>query len=216
MTDVLDHVLKTVPDKIATFLKSQVLTIKSHPNGRRWPRDIIRMCLSLYCRSPKTYHDLSRSGFVVLPCRRVLQRYKNCVQQQPGINPEMLEWMKSIAVEQNVSKDGYKGGLMIDEMAIQEDLQLKRTGENYELVGFTDIVEEAKSISPIITHKENIQLYTHVLQLVFLGNTGFRLPLAHFPCLQTSASELYLIFWKAVNMLGLFGFTVTFVSLDGA
>lgn len=52
--------------------------------------------------------------------------------------------MKSIAVEQNVSKGGYKGGLMIDEMAIQEDLQLKRTGENYELVGFTDIVEEAK------------------------------------------------------------------------
>lgn len=133
-----------------------MLTIESHPNGRRWPRDIIRMCLSLYCRSPKTYHDLSRSGFVVLPCRRVLQRYKNCVQQQPGINPEMLEWMKSIAVEQNVSKGGYKGGLMIDEMAIQEDLQLKRTGENYELVGFTDIVEEAKSISTIITHKENI------------------------------------------------------------
>lgn len=37
--------------------------------------------------------------------------------------------MKSIAVEQNVSKDGYNGGLMIDEIAIQEDLQLKRTGE---------------------------------------------------------------------------------------
>lgn len=159
---------------------------------------------------------MSRSGFVVLPSQRVLQRYKNCVQQQPGINPEMLEWMKSIAVEQNVSKDGYKGGLMIDEMAIQKDLRLNRTGENYELVGFTDIVEEAKSISTTITHKENIQLSTHVLQLVFLGKTGFRLPLAHFPCLQTSASELYLIFWKAVNMLGLFGFTVTFVSLDGA
>lgn len=129
MTDVLDHVLKTVPDKIATFLKSQLQTIESHPNGRRWPRDVTRMCLSLYCRSPKTYHDLSRSGFVVLPSQRVLQRYKNCVQQQPGINPEMLEWMKSIAVEQNVSKDGYNGGLMIDEIAIQEDLQLKRTGE---------------------------------------------------------------------------------------
>lgn len=77
-------------------------------------------------------------------------------------------------------------------------------------------MEEAKSISTIITHKENIQLSTHVLKLVFLGNTGFRLPFAHFPCLQTSASELYLIFWKAVNMLGLFGFTVTFVSLNGA
>lgn len=81
-----------------------------------------------------------------MPSQRVLQRYKNCVQQQPGIN----------------------------------------------------------------------QLSTHVLQLVFLGNTGFRFPFAHFPCLQTSASELYLIFWKAVKMLGLFGFTVTFVSLDGA
>lgn len=36
----------------------------------------------------------------------------------------MLEWMKSIAVEQNVSEDGYRDGLMNDEMAIQEDLQL--------------------------------------------------------------------------------------------
>lgn len=90
--------------------------------------------------------------------------------------------------------------VIIDEMAIQEDLQLKCTGENYELIGFTDTVEEAKSISTIITHKENIQLSS---SCVFLGNTGFRFPLAHFPCLQTSASELYLIFWKVVKMLGL-------------
>ena len=33
---------------------------------------------------------------------------------------------------------------------------------------------------------------------------------------QASAYELYLSFWKAVHLLSLFGFKVTFVNMDGA
>lgn len=46
--------------------------------------------------------------------------------------------MKFIAVEQNVSEDCYKGVLMIYEMSIPEDLQLKRKEK-----GFTDTLKEA-------------------------------------------------------------------------
>lgn len=44
-------------------------------------------------------------------------------------------------------------------------------------------------------------LATHVLQLVFLGSTGFRFPFAHFATDRASGHELYLLMWQCVNML---------------
>ena len=64
--------------------------------------------------------------------------------------------------------------------------------------------------------KSSIKLASHVLQLLFLGHTGFRFPFAHFPTSQASPPELYRIFWDAVKMLGLYGFHVTYFSVDGA
>ena len=124
--------------------------------------------------------------------------------------------MCQIAKNQNICKEGNEGGLLIDEMAIQEDLQFQRRGEDYELIGFSETVQEAKSMSKILTKRETVSLANHVLQLVFLGNTGLRFPLAHFPTTQASASKIYLLIFKAVKMLGLFGFSVRFLSLDGA
>ena len=57
--------------------------------------------------------------------------------------------MCQIAKNQNICKEGNEGGLLIDEMAIQEDLQFQRRGEDYELVGFSETVQEAKSMSKI-------------------------------------------------------------------
>lgn len=63
----------------------------------------------------------------------------------------------------------------------------------------------------IKTGKKERQLATQVLQFVFIGFTGFR-----FPSVTASGSDLYLLFWKAVHMLAMFNFKVTFVSTDGA
>jgi hypothetical protein len=38
---------------------------------------------------------------------------------------------------------------------------------------------------------------------------------SYFSTTGASASELYLVFWKAVNYLAMFGFSVTFLSMDG-
>ena len=216
MMEVLNYVLPQVPDRMATFIKSQTDSVSTSPMARRWNKDILRMCLSLYCRSPKAFEELHNSGFVVLPSQRLLRQYKNQVTQEAGISKEILKWMCQIAKNQNICKEGYEGGLLIDEMAIQEDLQFQRRGEDYELIGFSETVQEAKSMSTILTKRETVSLANHVLQLVFLGNTGFRFPLAHFPTTQASASKIYLIFFKAVKMLGLFGFSVRYLSLDGA
>jgi hypothetical protein len=64
----------------------------------------------------------------------------------------------------------------------------------------------------ILSGKKEIKLATHVLQFVFLGFTGFRFPLFHFPTEQASAPELYLLFWKIVNILSTFGFKIQYVS----
>ena len=123
--------------------------------------------------------------------------------------------MKNEAVLLELPEDGYEGGLIFDEMTIQEDLQLKRTSDGFELIGFVELCEESKYINTLMGH-HTLKLATHVLQLLFLGITGFRFPIAHFPTTQITPPELYLIFWKSVQMLGIYGFRVIYTSLDGA
>lgn len=216
MKIILNKVLSNCSKKAQTFLLSQSENLKLKPQGRRWRPDIIRLCLTLYCRSPRCYDDLRKSGFLCLPSSRLIQIYKNKYTQQAGIQKHILEWMRNEASVQNLSKEGFEGGLMIDEMSIQEDLAIKRKGNNFQLVGFVEGSNENFAMQKMMTNTDEIHLANHVLQLVFLGSSGFRFPFAHFPTKQSSASELYLIFWKAVKMLAVYGFVVRYVSMDGA
>jgi len=213
---ILNEMSKGCPRKIMEFLQSQKSALSSHPNGRRWNANIIRLCLTMWCRSPKSYSDLIQSGFVVLPSQKVLQVYKNKFHQKAGLNKELLHWMKNEALHKNLPPEGYEGGLILDEMSIQSDLQFySKNGKTY-LIGFTDILDETQLMESISSGKKELCLATHVLQFVFLGFTGFRFPLFHFPTKQASASELNLLFWKITNLLQIFGFNVKYVSLDGA
>jgi hypothetical protein len=81
----------------------------------------------------------------------------------------------------NLPPEGFKGGLIIDEMSIQPDLQFKKTNGEIELIGFTEVLPESLAFDEIKTNRRERILATHVLQLVFLGTTGFRFPFAHFP-----------------------------------
>ena len=51
---------------------------------------------------------------------------------------------------------------------------------------------------------------------MFLVFSGFRFPICHFPTIQASASDLYILTWEVINMLQVFGFTVRYISTDGA
>ena len=68
-------------------------------NGRCWSGKVIAVCLRLWCRSPKGYDGLrlspeNEAGFLILPSTRLLQYYKNIVQQKPGVNEENIKWIK--------------------------------------------------------------------------------------------------------------------------
>jgi hypothetical protein len=81
MSIILNKIFPDCPDKMKTFLFSQKMALERHPNGRRWNRDIVRSCLSLWCKSPHGYTDLRNSKFVFLPSQQLLQRYKNQVDR---------------------------------------------------------------------------------------------------------------------------------------
>ena len=101
-------------------------------------------------------------------------------------------------------------------MSIQSDLQLSTKNGITNLVGLTDVCEESPVIDTIQTGTKQLKLARYALQFVFLGFSGFRFPIAHFPTDQVSASEIYLLFWKMVRMMSLYGFKVSYVSMDGA
>lgn len=92
-------------------------------------------------------------------------------------------------------------------MAIQ-DLQIKKR----KLVGYCDLGDEGTAYSS----KHGPQLANHVLQFVFLGFTGFRFLVAHFPTAQANAAQIYTTFWDVVNKLGEWGFHVHYACFDGA
>ncbi|KAJ8299478.1 hypothetical protein KUTeg_023538 [Tegillarca granosa] len=80
----------------------------------------------------------------------------------------------------------------------------------------TRVTPESIIMDQLKDKKQQRVLATHVLQFVFLGFTGFRFPFAHFPSTTASATDLYLLMWKSVNMLSMFGFKIQYISTDGA
>jgi hypothetical protein len=63
--------------------------------------------------------------------QRTLQIYKNKINQKPEINNELIHWMKNEALSRNLPPDGYEGGLILDEMSIQSNLEFCSGMEMY-------------------------------------------------------------------------------------
>ena len=116
----------------------------------------------------------------------------------------------------NLPPEARAGGIILDEMAIQPDLQMARNGDTCKLVGFVNMGEEADMLRSIRMGKKDQILANHVLQLQFLGFSGFRFPIAHYPSHGATATELHIIFWQAIEMLQSYGFIVMYTNMDGA
>ncbi|KAK3736798.1 hypothetical protein QZH41_011739 [Actinostola sp. cb2023] len=67
-----------VNDDMKMFWEAQKQVLEN-PDSRanRWHPKIIRLCLSLWCRSPEAYEQLKDSGMIRLPSGRLLSLYKN-------------------------------------------------------------------------------------------------------------------------------------------
>ena len=106
----------------------------------------------------------------------------------------------------DVPKAGWRGGICLDEMQIQDDVQIAKSGKSWDLVGFVDI---GNTVGKAV-------MATHVLHFVFHGFTGFRWPVAFYGTHTATAHQIYLSFLEVLETLILYGFQVDNVSMDGA
>ena len=199
--------------QLVHLISEQVKTAQhSDARGRRYDKEILSLALTLWTRSPKSYNELIKAGFL-FPSPNTLSLYKNCVHQKPGINPDMMQWMYNEAHRNNIPA---VGGLLLDEMNIQKDLQISNKGGQWTMVGFPYLGEGSTAMTKMTKGKNNLDLADHVLQLLFHGLTGFRMPFACYPTTQANSCDLYLTVWDAVSSLQLWEFTVAYISLDGS
>ena len=190
-----DDFRKLIPNaspEMIEFLLSQAINSSVNDlRGRRWSRKIISTCLELYTISPNGYKSLQGCNMFILPSISLLILYKNSITHRIGFHRDIFQWMLKEATRLNVPPSGLVGGVIIDEMSIQEDLQIVKKGTDVQLVGFADTGEEGEILHILKSGKQDKVLGNHVLQFVFLGLTGFRFPLAHFLSIQVQATEIY-------------------------
>ncbi|XP_052778047.1 CD109 antigen-like [Mya arenaria] len=76
-----------------------------------------------------------------------------------GFDSAALKWMLAEAEQNKLPEDGYKGGLVFDEMAIPTDIQITVI----ELDGFVDVDEEANACERLRKGKQQKALGPHIL-----------------------------------------------------
>ncbi|KAK3082719.1 hypothetical protein FSP39_003464 [Pinctada imbricata] len=184
--------------------------------GMRWDKDVISISLSIYNRNPGVYRNMVQNGWLQLPSESLLSLYKNSVRQGPGVIHDMMQWMQTEASRQKVSREGYFGGIILDEMSIQEDLQIVNYKEGTMLYGLADSDLDVKRMKTLNSNKVYDSLANHVQQYVFNGLTGFRWPFANFPNCQADPSEIFVTTWKCIHALGEYGFSPIYCCMDGS
>ena len=207
-----------LPEKFKALIISQLKNSQKgiNPKARRWDFDFISICLTMYVRSPAALEDLRKSDLFVLPSVRLLQLYKNCIKQKPGVNQDNFTWMAREAERQKIPVFGKRGGLILDEMSLQDDLTITRKDDTWLLTGECDMGETNNAISTITTKSKKVELATHCLQYMYHGFTGFRWPVSFYASNPASTHQLYLTLWECVDQLDEIGFTVDYVMFDGA
>ena len=215
--DTLRRLMPSASQTAIQMMLSQI-TNSNGANKRknRWDKSIVSECLNLFTRSPEGYRNLRDSGLLILPSPSMLIAYKNSVTQRPGFHGHIFTWMAEEAERLKIPPEGKIGGILLDEMSIQEGIELEKRGGNLEMVGFTEMGDEGDYLQALKQGKKSKETGTHVLQMLFLGITGFRFPFAHFICKNLNASDIYILFWEAVSSLKDYGFNVKYVCMDGA
>lgn len=91
-----------------------------------------------------------------LPAKSTLICYKNCDKQKSGINHDNLTGMSKEAFF-----DIQGGGLLLNEMSIQDDIEITRKGDAWEIVGGIDMGQTNNAISTITNREKEVKLATH-------------------------------------------------------
>lgn len=81
--------------------------------------------------------------------------------------------MYNEATRLEVPKEGFVGGIVLDEMSIQEDLQIEKTRSGIELICFVNKGDEGNTCAILRAGMSEKKLGNHVLQFVFCRTDWF-------------------------------------------
>ncbi|KAL9970357.1 hypothetical protein ACROYT_G022715 [Oculina patagonica] len=212
----MERVDKTdIPEDMRLLWEQQEKIAKTQSKkGYRWHPRIMRLCIELYCKHPQVLDTLRE--VLYLPSNRTIRYHKNKVEQKPGWDDKMLKWCLQVAKDNELKDHEFMGGLVIDEMKIQEDIEMVKKNGKHRLVGFVDLGDLHDDMQTLSGQKNGPQLASHVLQFIYIGDSGMRFPIAQFPSGGCTSSDLFFIFWEGVRKMLETGFTVYYCILDGA
>lgn len=198
----LKKIAPNMTDNQITLIAGQIESSEcKNSKGMRWPKETICMALTLYNRNPSAYRDITNNGWLNLPSESILFLYKSAIKQKPGIIPDMMAWMRKEALRQNIQKCGFYGGIFLDEMAIQEDLQIVNQEKQTYLHGLVDCERDVMLMHSINEGKIERKLANHVMQYMSHGLTGFRWPFANYPNAQACPADIFISTWKCIDAL---------------
>ena len=84
------------------------------------------------------------------------------------------------------------------------------------LIGWVDCAgDEGDNLRILKDGKVERHLAQHVLQVTFVGYSGFRFPICHFPTDTAKASELIIVLHEVIAKLSDWNFTVDYILQDG-
>ena len=150
------------------------------------------------------------TGFLILPSRHRLRDYKNYIKPERGFNPNIMRELRH-KIKDFSGKEKFIV-LLMDEMKIQENLVWDK--HNGELTGYVDLGEidlNYATLSKVTT------VASHVLVFLIRSIVNpFKFSLANFATDGISASQMFLLLWKAISICEKSSLKVIAVTCDGA
>ena len=213
-----DVLLKYFPylksqNKLLGLVTEQIgLAEQNDPRGRRYDKEMISLSLSLCCTSPKNYQKLRDSGFI-MPSSIFVQKHSGA---ETWVECRHVSVDAKGSQDNQLKRSGHSGGLVLDEMNIQKDLQIVTRRGEWRLVGLKDMGEGSNAMMAMSKNKNELSLADHVMQFLFHDLTGFRMPFACLPTGQANACDIYLSVWAAISRLCDWGFHIEYISIDGS
>ena len=198
-------------EQIKLFSNQIKLSQCHSPLGYRWDSDILKLALTLWVTSPKCYQEIVKSKSLVLPTTSLLSLYKNSVEQKTGINHNVFHWL-DLECSQQKTPMAKCGGLVLDEMSIQEKITCVGTKSRTQFIGFVDVGYEANLVQPDKCSK----LASHILQYMYVGLNGFRFPVAQYSTATANTLEIEETFWEVIGELAKWNFSIFYSVMDGA
>ena len=181
-------------------------------NGIRWHPLIIKWCLYLRHQSSKAYDTLRDSGCIALPSQRTLRDYSHAVKTGAGFSFEVDKQLLQAARLESSPSYHTLIAVLIDEMAIKEDLVYEKHGGR--LVGFVnlgDINNHLLQFEQSLNDEEEDHPVLAKSMICFMVKGLFsklRFPYTQFPCTSITGEQIFTTFWQAVFRLERMGLKV--------